>query len=172
MTSIDRPARTAEFEALADHVMSWTRGERSIRLRFPPRSDIEADLRGLILREEECCAFLSFTLPELGNELCWDIESARRPDGTSTRRVLPLLSPGARIEAIVTEPRPTLASSRAPQRRCMGALVVAAACILAGTLPAGAGLASGAVFTLFDAPGWLVILAAGTIAGVVAGVRR
>lgn len=71
---------------------------------------------------------------------------------------------------MMTDPQTTL-PSRPRQRRSLGPLV-AAACILACTLPALMGLASGAAFTLFDAPVWLVILGAGAIAGVVARVRQ
>lgn len=70
----------------------------------------------------------------------------------------------------MTEPRLIL-RSRPAKRRSLGAVAVAAACVLACSLPALAGLASGAVFSRFDAPVWLVIVAAGAIACVVAAVR-
>jgi hypothetical protein len=94
LTSVERPARTAEFEALADHVSSWTRGERSLRLRFPLRSDVEERLHDLMAREQECCGFLSFTLQRLGNEWCWDIEAPDVQAAPTLDEFLPLLAPG------------------------------------------------------------------------------
>ncbi len=56
-------------------------------------------------------------------------------------------------------------------RRSAGALLIAAVCVLACTLPALGGFAFGTVLDrVFDAPAWFAVLAAVGAAVVVAGV--
>jgi len=93
LAPVDRPARQGQFEALARDVASWTRSEHGLRLRFTSRPDLEAQLRDLMAREQECCAFLSFTLEQVGNEWCWDIEAPHVDTAPALDEFLPLLAP-------------------------------------------------------------------------------
>ena len=68
LTPTEWPARLAELEALSAHLSSWTRSDTNLRLRFPARPDVEAQVRELMAREQGCCAFLSFTLQSVEDE--------------------------------------------------------------------------------------------------------
>lgn len=62
---------------------------------------------------------------------------------------------------------------RAGSRRQIGALLVAAACVLACTLPVIGGFIAGTVFDrVLDAPAWLAVLVALAAAVSIAAARR
>ena len=89
----ERPARAAELAALSEHVAAWAREDTALRLRFPARPDLEAQIREAIARERACCAFLSFTLRRAEDELCWDIEAPDAATASALDEFMPLLAP-------------------------------------------------------------------------------
>ena len=93
LTPDERPARVDEFATLAQHVTSWSRDDTTLRLRFPAREDLAALVQNLSLREEACCGFLSFTVHEAANELCWDIQAPNTQTAPTLDEFLPLLAP-------------------------------------------------------------------------------
>lgn len=93
LTPGERPARLAEFAALAVRLSSWTRTETALRLRFPVRAGVEERLRALTAREQECCAFLSFNLARVGDDWAWDIEAPDDASASALDEFRPLLAP-------------------------------------------------------------------------------
>lgn len=93
LTSSERPARLGVFEALSVHVTSWSRGDTTLRVRFPARPDLEDLLRDLMAREQVCCAFLAFALRRVEDEWWWDIAAADAEAAPALDEFLPLLSP-------------------------------------------------------------------------------
>lgn len=59
-----------------------------------------------------------------------------------------------------------------PQRRLASPLAVGVACVLVCAVPALAGLASGVVVSVLDAPAWLAVVVAGVVAWTLVSVRR
>jgi hypothetical protein len=70
----------------------------------------------------------------------------------------------------MTTPTPV---RRAGSRREIGVLLVAAACVLACTVPVFGGFVAGTVFDrVLDAPAWLAVLVAVGVAISIAAARR
>jgi hypothetical protein len=70
----DTPAeRIAEYERLfSGALIGRERTEDRIRFRFRFEEGLEEWVRDLAAREEACCAFFTFTVTRMGDELWWD----------------------------------------------------------------------------------------------------
>ena len=68
------PARLELFGRLRTNLVALERTEHGLLLRFPPRPDIAADLRGFAVDEKRCCSFWGFDVIDGDGELAlrWD----------------------------------------------------------------------------------------------------
>ena len=69
----EKPERIALIERLRANLTALDRTEHGMLLRFPNRTDIEADLRRFAVDEKRCCQFWGFDVIT-GDELTlrWD----------------------------------------------------------------------------------------------------
>lgn len=60
----ERPLRRAEFDALFRETLEEVRriSPRHLRMRLRGADDLEARVRDLTSREQECCSFFTFTI--------------------------------------------------------------------------------------------------------------
>ncbi len=68
------PGRLATIERMRTHLTRFERTEHGLLLHFPPRDDIERDLRQFALDEKRCCQFWGFdvTADATALALRWD----------------------------------------------------------------------------------------------------
>ena len=80
LPTAERPLRLAEFDALfARSVRSVERlDDRHVRLHLSGAAGLEATVRDLAARENECCAFFGFTVTSTGDAVTFDIEVPAR----------------------------------------------------------------------------------------------
>ena len=65
--------RIAEYRRLfAQALIGREKTERGIRFRFRAAPDIDAWVRDLAAREKACCAFYSFTVTTVDDQVLWD----------------------------------------------------------------------------------------------------
>jgi len=102
-----RTGRLAEFTELFDQALvARDRTVAGIRFRFAAQPGVEATVRDLARREQQCCGFFSFTVTTAGGEVLWDAavdDPAARPlldelldlpgEHTSASTVVPPASP-------------------------------------------------------------------------------
>jgi len=67
------PERLGEYQRIFSlALIGRERTADGIRFRFRAQPGIEAWVRDLAAREKACCAFFTFTITALGEEVCWD----------------------------------------------------------------------------------------------------
>jgi len=60
LTDAEKPERIAQVERMRANLGRLERTEHGIRLHFPRRDDVEADVRQFAVDEQRCCQFWGF----------------------------------------------------------------------------------------------------------------
>lgn len=70
--------RVALLERLRAQLRGVERSDHGLLLRFPPRPDVEADVRRFAVEEKRCCRFWGFAVEAGGEDLVlrWDAPPA------------------------------------------------------------------------------------------------
>jgi hypothetical protein len=67
------PERIAEYQRLfAQHLIGREKTPQGIRFRYRAEPGVEEWVRDLSAREKACCAFFSFTITRVGDQVLWD----------------------------------------------------------------------------------------------------
>lgn len=74
ITTDEIPGRVELIERMRTNLRQLERTEHGLLLHFPPRPDVEADLRRFVVDEKRCCEFWGFDIVagEPGITLRWD----------------------------------------------------------------------------------------------------
>jgi hypothetical protein len=66
------PERLREYQRIFQALIGRERTADGIRFRFRAQPGMEAWVRDLATREKACCAFFTFSVTALGEEVRWD----------------------------------------------------------------------------------------------------
>jgi hypothetical protein len=74
ITTDEVAGRVESLERMRTHLTELERIEHGLVLHFPPRPDLEADLRRFAVDEQRCCAFWGFEVSTTPDDLAlrWD----------------------------------------------------------------------------------------------------